>query len=216
MSGIPWVIGSLLRIVVKLFSPFIAFLLHSVHNVFCPIPNKFILLIRLYVIDFLQVAFCDIMSSAGLERLTWYTMMMCHYRPHAKDGEDAVFSLFVSSHPVGGVPQPGPSPRQEGTPFQSQGWVPPFSPNKGVPLSSPDWGGTPIQSQGGIPPSSPDRGGTPIQSQWGIMEYPPPPQQDRMGVPPPPGHTVTHRVLATRRAVCLLRSRRRTFLFHLE
>ena len=73
-----------------------------------------------------------------------------------------------------------------------------------------DWMGyPPIQTWDGVPPDL--RWGTP--QKWdGVpqlsrpgMGYPPRPE---MGHPPP-----AWRALATRRTVCLLRSRRRTFLF---
>ena len=51
--------------------------------------------------------------------------------------------------------------------------------------------------------------GTPLkQDRMGT----PPPQQDRMGVPLSQGERATERVLVMWQAVCLLRSRRRTFL----
>ena len=80
----------------------------------------------------------------------------------------------------------------------------------------------------GLLPSSPDRGypgkvsigypplGTPIKTGW---VYPASeldgciPWQDRMGHPPSPGDRAAERILATRRAVCLLRSHKRIFLF---
>ena len=52
-------------------------------------------------------------------------------------------------------------------------------------------------------------GGTPSRSRQGGT--PPPPSRD--GVPPLPPVRPTEGVLAMRRSVCLLRSRRRTFLF---
>ena len=102
-------------------------------------------------------------------------------------------------------------------------------------------GGTPSSLMGVLPhpvpmggtPSSPDRqsngGGVPWPGQYGVpppsdwMGYPPPAlQQGRMGTPPPPagqdgvplsqGERATERVLVMWQAVCLLRSRRRTFL----
>ena len=66
----------------------------------------------------------------------------------------------------------------------------------GVPLSGPDGGGGyPGQVQMGVPQS--------------LMEYPPPPAKDGL----PPLSRRTDGVFDTRRAVRLLRSRRRTFLF---
>ena len=102
--------------------------------------------------------------------------------------------------PPGGV-YPGPGTPPGGYPGQvpprggTQVWVPPWGvlPRSGYP-------------PGGVPMSSyPPRGGVPMSG------YPP------GGYPDPPwggypGRT-TEGVLTTRRAVCLLRSRRRTFLF---
>ena len=51
---------------------------------------------------------------------------------------------------------------------------------------------------------SPRQGGTPVPDRTGLGNPTPPPPPDR----------TTDRVLATRRAVCILRSRRRTFLFY--
>ena len=96
--------------------------------------------------------------------------------------------------------------------------------DRGVPHPA-DWGGTPSQVwtggypillMGGTPsqvwmrgtPSQVRRGGTPIQDQdGGYPEVLPCARLD--GVPPP----LHRRLDATQRAVCLLRSRRRTYLF---
>ena len=90
--------------------------------------------------------------------------------------------------PPGGVPRSGTPPDR----------VPP----RGGTQSGTPWGGLPGSGTppgGGYPGQVPPRGGYPGQ------------------VPPPggyPGRT-TEGVLTTRRAVCLLRSRRRTFLLRL-
>ena len=63
-------------------------------------------------------------------------------------------------------------------------------------------------------------GGTYLPADWGgVTHLRYPPSQPRVGTPaakvgtlPPPGNRATQRVLATRQAVCLLRSRKRTFL----
>ena len=79
----------------------------------------------------------------------------------------------------------------------------------------------PIQSWWGrgeaVPHPVPMKGGTLARSVWGT---PPPnrtgsgtPQSGLDGYPPLPGDRAPQWVLAMRRAVCLLRSRRRTFLF---
>ena len=77
------------------------------------------------------------------------------------------------------------------------------------------WPGTP---PGGVPDWVPPRGGTWLGTPPGTRTpprgYPDPPGGVPDRVPPPggyPGRT-TEGVLTTRRAVCLLRSRRRTFL----
>ena len=81
-------------------------------------------------------------------------------------------------------------------------------------------GGTPAGQQG-VPPSG--IWGYPHQD-WigvpplplGLDGYPPPPFGTGWGTPSPPSPTLseaTDQALATRRVVCLLRSRRRTFLF---
>ena len=111
------------------------------------------------------------------------------YRPHPKDGEGNVFSLSVSSHLEGGG----------GT----------YLPGRGVPTFPGLDGGVPTFP--GL-----DRGGTYLPG-GGVSTWVgnPPPHQGRYPPPHqgryPPTRTAWH-VLATRRAVCLLRSRRRTFL----
>ena len=95
------------------------------------------------------------------------------------------------------------------------------TPGSGVPHPAwPGGGRYPIRPDGGEVPPSQDRGypiqpnrGYPHQGGWGY------PRPGWMGVPPPPPSPPTEdraaqRVLATRRAVCLLRSRRSTFLFY--
>ena len=58
----------------------------------------------------------------------------------------------------------------------------------------------------------PFQGGIPVLTgRYPRVGYPP--GQVRVGYPPPPQDGIAERALATRRAVCLLRSRRRTFLF---
>ena len=126
------------------------------------------------------------------------------------------FSLFIlaeEGYPISDLDRGGtPSQVQTGEgypillmggyPIKDQdggylGWVPT--------LSKIGWGTPPIQTwDGGVPPSRPGMGGTPIQD-W--MGYPPCPRLD--GVFPPSAK----QALATRQAVCLLHSRRRTFLF---
>ena len=116
----------------------------------------------------------------------------------------------------GGVPGPprGGCTRVRYPPWGGYlGQVPPWGvPGSGTPPQGGTQSGTP---PGGVPGSGPPRGvpgsGTPGGTQSG-----PPPGGYPGQVPPPgggyPGRT-TEGVLTTRRAVCLLRSRRRTFLF---
>ena len=94
----------------------------------------------------------------------------------------------------------------------------------------PSWEEYPFQSQWGVPHpvlmgylSQVSMGyPPPIGTGWGyppgqdwIGWNPPPFHWDWIGVPPPPGDRSGERVLAMRRAVCLLRSCRRTFLLNL-
>ena len=81
---------------------------------------------------------------------------------------------------------------------------------RGTPSPGLDWGG--VSGWRGYPPSSV---GAKIRGwgRWDWMGYPP--VQDWMGYPQPlqSGDRAVKRALVTRRAVCLLRSRRRTFLW---
>ena len=133
-------------------------------------------------------------------------------------------SIHQSVCPQGGYPYPimlcnisqnamrQPGGTQSGTP---PGGVPGPPPPGGVPSQVPPWGGTQnppggegVPSQ--VPPPGvprPPRGGTQPPGGY-LVRYPP-----RGGYPvryPPPARR--EGVLTTRRAVCLLRSRRRTFL----
>ena len=92
----------------------------------------------------------------------------------------------------GGLPQPGP----DGGRIPIQPWM-------GGTLARSRWGSTPSLAGGypGVAPSGPGQDTTPhldLDLGWGT---------------PPPLPVRTTGVLATRRSVCLLRSRRRTFLF---
>ena len=75
-------------------------------------------------------------------------------------------------------------------------WVPPSDLVGGTPMGVPQQGNTPPQ----VPPM-----GQPGGTHWGV-----PPSDLAGGIPP----RVTDGVLDTPRSVCLLRSRRRTFLLH--
>ena len=123
-------------------------------------------------------------------------------------GEGTVFSLFVSPHldPGGGGSWP-----TGGIPIFPDGGTP-ILPNGGK--GTPIWwtGGTPIWLMG-IPWGWM---GYPIGTRWGYplvdtgWRYSP--HRDWMGVPPPTPIGRSEDRVATRLAVCLFRSRRRTFL----
>ena len=103
-----------------------------------------------------------------------------------------------SVHTWGGGTQPGPGPGR-GVPCWGGGTQPGLN-GSGDTWPGPDWGGTWTGPDwGGGTWTGPDEGGVPR------------PGPDGGGYP---GRT-TEGVLATRRSVCLLHSRRRTFLFHL-
>ena len=100
----------------------------------------------------------------------------------------------------------------------SQVWVGMYPiPGLGGGYPIPGWGGTPFQVWvGDIPIPGLGRGtpsqvwqGTPSQVWVGRYPIPGPDRVD--GVPLPHTHTSAKRALATRRALCLLRSRKRTF-----
>ena len=122
-------------------------------------------------------------------------------------GQGKVFTLF-HPHPGGGGGYPSP----RFFPRSFLGRYP--SPGLGVPHP---WWGIPIPGQKGMGCSQPGQDGVPPSQDWGN----PLPQPGQDGVPPgqdwgtplpPPLNRTAERVLATRRAVCLLRSRRRTLL----
>ena len=147
----------------------------------------------------------------------------------------------VEGYPLLGVPHLGYPPIRPGWGVPLQGgtppWVPPIRPGWGYPcqgftsgyppcqtwlggyptLGTPRWtwlGGTPCRGYPNWgtppPPVGPGRGGTSCRG-GGLLQlgYPadtPPPA-------PPPTPRVIHGVLDTPWSICLLRSRRRTFLF---
>ena len=132
-----------------------------------------------------------------------------------------IFSLFTLAG--GGVPHlrsrergyPIPGPGRGGVPNPRSRWG--GSPSQvqvgGYPEYPPTWDGVPPQTWDGVPPQI--WGGVPPDLGLGT-----PPTWDQ--VPPldlgpgtPPRGPGTQRVLATQPAVCLLRSRRRTFLLQL-
>ena len=122
----------------------------------------------------------------------------------------------VSVHPsiclsTGGGGTPARS-RWEGVPWPGpDGGVPPPGPDRGVP-----WPGLDGGTRGGVSPLPQQVWGIPPPARWGwgyTRWGTPPPHGDGVTPPPPPVRT-TEGVLATWRAVCLLRSRRRTALFN--
>ena len=149
---------------------------------------------------------CSILLSAK-----HFNKFVVYYRPHPKDGEGNVFSLFTTrwrypsprcfprSFLGGGTSNPGSFP---GHWSQVLSWGYPSPGWRGVPQS---WlvEGTPGQ---GSPPLARSGWGTPWPGQDGV-----PPSQDRTGVPPPPQDRTAERALAMWQVVCLLRSHRRIF-----
>ena len=125
------------------------------------------------------------------------------YRLHPKDGEGNVFSLFTWG---GEVRRPGPD-----------GGAPRYLPSSQVRMGEGVPQGIYTPGQGTYPPA---------RSGWGVPQGTSPrPGQDGGGgaqgtyLPPPakvptPRDRTAYRVLDTLRSVCLLRSRRRTFLFN--
>ena len=105
-------------------------------------------------------------------------------------GEDNSFSLIVSSHPVAGTPARSRWGAR-GYPGQVQMWATLARSRRGVPWLGPDWG-YPSQVQMGV--------------LWPRMRYPP----SRGGVTPWIAQQMEYLIRGW--AVCLLRSRRRTFL----
>ena len=134
-------------------------------------------------------------------------------------------SVHLSVCPQGGTP-PGqgwgtPPGQGWGTPARSS-WGDPTWPGRGGYPSHIQMGGTLARSVSGVPSQVQTGGGTPSNLGWGVplpgpeggtpqQRYPPhrvPPWQ---GVPPQ--YRAADGVLDTPRSVCLLRSRRRTFLW---
>ena len=88
---------------------------------------------------------------------------------------------------------------------------PPSGLDGGTPVRT-GWGksSTPIRTGWVISPSRIGWGYLLVRTGWGYLPY-----WDWMGFPPPlPGDTTAGRALATQQTVCLMRSRRRTFLFN--
>ena len=128
-----------------------------------------------------------------------------------RNGEGNVFTGVCRSTPTGETPIwpmgdiPSQVRRGEGTP--SGWWRVPHLADQWVPPIGTGWGYNPSVWTGwGTPPPSQDwMGHPPIVTGWGTFPPPPP--------PPPPA---AERALATQWAVCLLRSRGRTFLLNLR
>ena len=149
--------------------------------------------------------------------------------PPASEGwRKVMFSLSPpfrgGGYPVSGLDGGGGTPSQVwtgGVPHPRSGWGGTPSCWQGVTHPRSGWGGCPILLTGGGYPIPGLEGGYPHRrSGWGV----PPlsagwstPIQDWIGyslpLPPPPHR---RRALAKRWAVCLLRSRRRTFLLNLR
>ena len=103
----------------------------------------------------------------------------------------------------GGVHQPGPGGWGGGVPCQGGGVTLPR-----VPPIRPDWGVPPLDLAGGYPAGGYPTLATPHQIWPGGYPIGYPPSDLARGVP-----EITDEVLDTPRSVCLLRLRRRTFLF---
>ena len=129
--------------------------------------------------------------------------------PHLVGGTP--FQVWIRGYPIPGLGVPYPA---GGIPCPRSRWeVPhPADGREGVPHPRSRQGSTPSYIRMGEYPLS--------RTEWGN------PHQDCMGYPLPPSRTgwgsrlsgdrSAQRTLTTRRAVCLLRSRRRTFLFVLK
>ena len=150
--------------------------------------------------------FCEAENLMKMNNLCCSVKWTNCYRPHPKDGEGNVFSLSTPRgeypHPImrcniiqnameqtpsgGTLPGPGGGVTQPGGwGYPAGGTLPMGYPAQGVPC----WGypARGVPSQGIACPGGTLPGGYPVRT--------------------------TEGVLTTRRAVCLLRSRRRTFLF---
>ena len=119
------------------------------------------------------------------------------------------------------------TPAVGGTLARSSGWGTQLGgePTQGTPLARSEWRGTP--ARGCLPSVPTDQvrmGGTPARGH--LPRVPPRPGQDvgynsqgcSLGVPPgrgTPRDRTSHGVLDTPRSVCLMRSRRRTFLYYI-
>ena len=120
--------------------------------------------------------------------------------PGGYPARSSLRGILLGGYPAGGVPcwaYPAGGYPARGYPT----WVPPSQVRTGGTLLG-------VPCQGGYPAR-----GTQVGSPLGRV----PPSQVRMGGTLPGGYPVrtTEGVLTTRRAVCLLLSRRRTFLFRL-
>ena len=126
-------------------------------------------------------------------------MLTCNYRPNPKDGESTVFTGVCLSTHGGATPVPG-------------SFSVPRSWPKGYP--SPGLGVNPVLARR-YPSPSQGRGcpitGYPSQDRTGV-----PPGKDWSTLPPPPHDRTAVGAFSTRRAVYLLRLRRKTFLFRLK
>ena len=126
-------------------------------------------------------------NDTGVQHSSFYKIKICkdlsrnlpdliHYHPHLREGNTCSFSLFVSSHLVGGTPYPSHNTSTD-----------PMSFLVGTPETGPRslWEGR----------------GTPVLDGWGKVPRP---------------WIGTDGVLDMWRPVCLLHSRKRTFLLNLN
>ena len=158
-----------------------------------------------------------------------------YYRPHPKVDLRLCFHSRLSVHICGGYPiwlMGAPHPRSgQGVPstqVRSQirmGGTPSPVRMEGGALGYSTYQGQVSGQDRGYPGVSPTHSGQVPGQDGGTQEYPPHgsrtgweyPHQDLMGIPPSPsGGKAAQRALATRWAVCLLHSRRGTFLYFLE
>ena len=134
--------------------------------------------------------------SCNIYSAKYLVTFVAYYRTHSEGMGKVLFSQVSVCKHLRGVPHPSWGyPSWPGVPHLSQpvGGTPPW----------PAGGGVPHLGHYGVPPA---RMGYPTVARMG---YPP----ARMGYIPARQSIALHRKLATRGVVCLLRSRRRTFLF---
>ena len=139
--------------------------------------------------------------------------LLCFYLPHSEGMGKVLFSQ-VWIYPQRGTPSPSHNTSIHWSHILSGGTqclVPcPFL--RGIPWN-PQWGWLPHRVPNSGYPSQVRMGYPQVRTGWGAPRtYPFLPSQVGVGAPCM-GDRAVERVLATRLAVCLLRSRRSTFLF---